>query len=73
MVELELANQKRKLNAPENQKSKRWKLNVEARVLTSMEGRQMAIEKDTERMAKEKKKSDSTALRKEKENLRQQQ
>jgi len=52
MVELELQNEKRKSNERDSRGSKRRKLNVEARVLTSAEGKRLAAEKDAERIAK---------------------
>ena len=59
MVELELQNKKRKNNQRDGRPSKRRKLNVEARVLTSAEGKQLVVEKDAERAAKEQKKKDT--------------
>ena len=47
--------------------------NVEAQVLTSAEGKQLAAEKDAEWAAKEQKKKDTAIRRKEKENDREQQ
>jgi len=73
MVELELQNEKRKNNQRDGRPSKRRKLNVEARVLTSAEGKQLAAEKDAERAAKEQKKKDASMRRKQKENDREQQ
>jgi len=73
MVELELQNEKRKNNERANKPSKRRKLNVEARVLTSAEGKRLAAEKDAERKVKEQKKKDAAARRKQKENDREQQ
>ena len=73
MVELELQNEKRKNNERANKPSKRRKLNVEARVLTSAEGKRLAVEKDAERKVKEQKKKDAAARRKQKENDREQQ
>jgi hypothetical protein len=67
MSDFEGLNLKRKLNHRTGQASKRRKLNVEARVLTSVEGRQLAEEKDAERTAKEQKKKDAEQRRKEKE------
>ena len=49
MVQLELQNEKQKNNQHDSRASKRWKLNVEAWVLTSAEGKQLAAEKDAER------------------------
>lgn len=73
MVELELQNEKRKSNERDNRASKRRKLNVEARVLTSVEGRRLAAEKDAERIAKAQKKKETERRRKEKEIARNQQ
>lgn len=67
MSDFELLNLKRQLNHRTGRASKRRKLNVEARVLTSAEGRQLAEEKEVERMAKEQKKNDAEQRRKEKE------
>ena len=53
MVQLELQNEKRKNNQCEGRASKQRKLNVEAWVLTSAEGKQLVAEKDAERVAKE--------------------
>jgi hypothetical protein len=60
MVKLELQNEKCKNNQHDGRPSKWQKLNVEARVLTSAEGKQLAAEKDAERAAKEQKKKDAT-------------
>ena len=73
MVELELQNEKRKNNQRDSRPSKRRKLNVEARVLTSEEGKRLAAEKDAERAAKEQKKREAATRRKQKENDREQQ
>lgn len=73
MVELELQNEKRKSNQRDDRASKRRKLNVEARVLTSAEGRRIAAEKDAERVAKAQKKKEAERIRKEKEVARDQQ
>ena len=73
MVELELQNEKRKNNQRDSRPSKRRKLNVEARVLTSEEGKRLAAEKDAERAAKEQKKREAAMRRKQKENDREQQ
>ncbi|KAJ7107117.1 hypothetical protein C8R44DRAFT_885781 [Mycena epipterygia] len=70
MMEYELATQKRKLNARDGKASKRRKLNAEARVLNSVEGRRLAAEDDAQRAAKDKKKDDSAERRKNKENTR---
>ena len=59
MVQLELQNEKQKNNQCDSRASKQWKLNVEAQVLTSAEGKQLAAEKDAERAAKEWKKRDA--------------
>jgi hypothetical protein len=67
MVELELQNEKRKANQRDGRASKRRKLNVEARVLTSAEGKRLAAEKDAERAAKMQKRKEAETLRKEKE------
>jgi hypothetical protein len=67
MLDFELLNLKRQRNHRTGQASKRRKLNVEARVLTSVEGRQLAEEKEAERMAKGQKKKDAEQRRKEKE------
>ncbi|KAJ7086160.1 hypothetical protein B0H15DRAFT_782325 [Mycena belliarum] len=72
MVEAELAIQKRKLNERDGRSSKRRKLNVEARVLTSAEGKRLAAEKDAERAKKVQKKADGAQRRREKENCRDQ-
>jgi hypothetical protein len=61
MVELELQNEKCKNNEQANKLSKRQKLNMEAQVLTLVEGKQLAVEKDAERKAKEQKKKDVAA------------
>jgi hypothetical protein len=66
MVELELQNEKRKSNQRDGRASKRQKLNVEVRVLTSAEGKRLAAEKDAERVAKMQKK-EAERLQKEKE------
>jgi hypothetical protein len=58
------------LNERDGRASKRRKLNVEARVLTSVEGRRLAAEKDAERANKAQKKSDGAQRRREKENCR---
>jgi len=75
MVELELQYEKRKLNQRDGRASKRRKLNVEARVLTSAEGKRLAAEKDAEHAAKaqKKKEAERLRLRKEKEVARDQQ
>ncbi|KAI0302980.1 hypothetical protein BC826DRAFT_1101150 [Russula brevipes] len=73
MVELELHNEKRKSNKRTNKPSKRRKLNVEARVLTSEEGKRISAEKEAERKVKEQKKTEVAAQRKQKENDREQQ
>jgi hypothetical protein len=73
MVELELSNEKRKSNQQDSRASKRRKLNVEARVLTSAEGKRLAAEKDAAHVAKAQKKKDAERLRKEKEVARDQQ
>ena len=73
MFELELQNEKRKNNQRDGRPSKRRKLNVEARVLTSAEGKRLAAQKDAERAAKEQKKKDAASRRKQKENDREQQ
>ncbi|KAJ7779398.1 hypothetical protein DFH07DRAFT_688773, partial [Mycena maculata] len=52
--------------------SKKQKLNVEARLLTSVEGKRLAAARDLEWAAKEKKKSDGDKRRREKENARNQ-
>jgi hypothetical protein len=70
MVEFQLAEQKRKLNERDGRVSKRRKLNVEARVLTSAEGKRLAAEKDAERARKAQSKADGAQRRKEKENCR---
>jgi hypothetical protein len=71
MMESELAIQKRKLNERDRRSSKKRKLNVEARVLTSAEGRRLAAEKDAERAKKAQDKRDGVQRRQEKENSRQ--
>ncbi|KAK7057081.1 hypothetical protein R3P38DRAFT_2426550, partial [Favolaschia claudopus] len=58
------------LNERDARPSKKRKLNVEARVLTSAEGKRLAAEKEAERTSKAKKKAESAQRRKEKENLR---
>ena len=73
MVELELQNEKRKNNQRDGRASKRRKLNVEARVLTSAEGKRLAAEKDAEWAAKEQKKRDAAMRRRQKENDREKQ
>ena len=73
MVELELQNEKRKGNLRDGRASKRRKLNVEARVLTSAEGKRLAAEKEAERVAKMQKKKETEMVRKEKEAERDQQ
>lgn len=73
MVELELQNEKRKANQRNGRASKRRKLNVEARVLTSAEGKRLAAEKEAERAVKMQKKKKAEMLRKEKEAERDQQ
>lgn len=73
MVEFELQNEKRKSNERDSRASKRRKLNVEARVLTSAEGKRLAEEKDAERIAKDQKKKETERRRKEKEIARNQQ
>ncbi|KAJ6469102.1 hypothetical protein DFH09DRAFT_989117, partial [Mycena vulgaris] len=72
MLANELAGQKRKANERNGRASKRRKLNVEARVLTSAEGKRLAAEKDAERDAKEAKKTANANRRKEQENEREQ-
>ena len=67
MVKVELQNEKRKSNERDGRASKRRKLNVEARVLTSAEGRRFAEEKEAEQAAKAQKKRDAAIRRKEKE------
>ena len=67
MSNFELQNLKYQLNHRTGQASKRRKLNVEARVLTSAEGRQLAEEKEAEKTAKEQKKKEAEQRRKEKE------
>src|SRR6266852_4185644 len=73
MVELELQNEKRKSNQWDGRASKRRKLNVEARVLTSAEGKRLAAEKEAERVAKMQKKKEAERSWKEKEAERDQQ
>jgi hypothetical protein len=73
MIELELQNEKRKGNLRDGRASKRRKLNVEARVLTSAEGKRLAAEKEAERVAKMQKKKETEMVRKEKEAERDQQ
>lgn len=73
MVELELQNEKRRSNQRDGRASKRRKLNVEARVLTSAEGMRLAAEKDEERIVKAQKKKETERRRKEKEVARDQQ
>ena len=73
MVELELQNEKRKANQRDGRASKRRKLNVEARVLTSAEGKRLAAEKEAERVTKMQKRKEAELLRKEKEAERDQQ
>jgi catalase len=73
MVEIELQNEKRRSNQRDGRASKRRKLNVEARALTSAEGMKLAAEKDAERIAKAQKKKESERRRKEKEVARDQQ
>ena len=73
MVELKLQNEKHKNNQRNRRPSKQRKLNVEAQVLTSAEGKQLAAEKDAEQAAKEQKKKDMAMWRKQKENEREQQ
>jgi hypothetical protein len=73
LVELELQNEKQKSNERDNRASKRRKLNVEARVLTSAEGKRLAAEKDTERASKVQKKKEAESRWKEKEVERDQQ
>ena len=63
MVQLELQNKKWKNNQHDSRASKWQKLNVEAWVLTSAEGNQLAAEKDAEWAAKEQKKKDATMLK----------
>lgn len=70
MVESELATSKRKMNVRDGRASKKRKLNVEGRVLNSVEGRRQAVEDDAERAAKDKKKDEGTQRRKDKENAR---
>lgn len=70
MVELELQNTKQKSNQQDGRASKRRKLNVEARVLTSAEGKKLAAEK--EHVAKVQKKKEAERFRKEKEVARDQ-
>jgi hypothetical protein len=67
MVELKLQNEKRKGNLRDGRASKRRKLNVEARVLTSAEGKRLAAEKEVEQVAKMQKKKEMEMVRKEKE------
>ncbi|CAK5277524.1 unnamed protein product [Mycena citricolor] len=62
---------RQKVNAKENRPTKRPKLNVEARCLTSDEGRKLAAEAEAERMAKEKEKGDRAKVNKEKEDAAQ--
>ncbi|KAJ7480572.1 hypothetical protein FB451DRAFT_1171179 [Mycena latifolia] len=65
-----MAMQKRKLNERDGRSSKKRKLNVESRVLTSVEGKRLAAEKEAERARKAQKKSDGAQRRREKENCR---
>ena len=73
MIQLELQNEKRKANQRNGRASKQCKLNVEARVLTSVEGKRLATEKEAERVAKMQKKKEAEMLQKEKEAERDQQ
>ncbi|KAJ7691947.1 hypothetical protein B0H17DRAFT_934508 [Mycena rosella] len=58
------------MNERDGRASKKRKLNVEARLLTSVDSRRLAAEKETERLAKEVKKAALSLCRKEKENAR---
>ena len=73
MVELELQNEKRKSNQRDGRASKRRKVNVEERMLTSAEGKRLAAEKDAEHVGKAQKKKEAERIRKEKEVARDQQ
>ena len=59
MSNLKLQNLKHQLNHWTGQASKWIKLNIEARVLTSAEGRKLAEEKEAERTGKEQKKEEA--------------
>jgi hypothetical protein len=64
MMELELRNLKRRNNQLDERASKRRKLNVDARVLASDEGMQLAAEKEQERAAKAEEQKDTGIRRK---------
>lgn len=71
MATYEIRDLKRKMNSRENQPKKKRKLNVEARILTSDEGLALCEQREVESLAKEAKKEDIAARKREKEAERQ--